>query len=768
MANDKKGYIKVKAEYELVYADKEPKASILTNTLEAPLQEMRVFNEGNEWEDGWRNMLIFGDNLLALKSLYEDLKEGGPNKFGLRNKIKLIYIDPPFATKSDFMKDKEKAYRDKIIGSKFIEFIRKRIIFLYEILADDGAIYVHLDQKKGHYIKSVLDEVFSEGNFKNEIIWQKVRVSKAQSLTWGIVHDSIYFYSKGDGLKFKTQYAGLTQKYIDSHYTNTEEGTNRIFQLCDLTQAGKGPSRVFGDKGELAPPEGKHWIYKQETITKLIDDNRIVFTSGKMPRLKRYLDESKGTPLTDIWDDIYPINSQALENIDYPTQKPEELIERVLLASSNEGDIILDCFAGSGTTIAVAEKLKRRWVGVDVGKLAIYTIQKRLFELNDIIGSGKKDNRIAIDRIENKKEITDSRGMFFISEKAKKGQLDLTDDFLCKLHELLKQINGMDEFSLVCPQEKFHLSKYEEDESGIRFIVKDQITYKVSLIEPKNKIPKSQPLKSKSFVLYNAGVYDKENILNLHWEQYKEFVMKLFEVRKNEHSINGFNVDGYIGVHSAYIWNYPEKKKIAIDEDYVIELHNYLRGKAGERFYVIAPTQSISFMQDEIKLGDTVYTFLKVPVSVLIRLIQSGELGSFKQPKSEDNVNEVIDAFGFDFVSQPQLKYTLHKQKKKEGMFESDIYTIKLTEFYSDGLLYSPEDFKNFETLSLVLIDYDYEGEPFTMDMHQWGKDLVKDETTPVEINIEADKWKKGKLAVILIDEYGNEKKLVFDKKDFK
>jgi site-specific DNA-methyltransferase (adenine-specific)/adenine-specific DNA-methyltransferase len=101
-------------------------------------------------------------------------------------------------------------------------------------------------------------------------------------------------------------------------------------------------------------------------------------------------------------------------------------------------------------------------------------------------------------------------------------------------------------------------------------------------------------------------------------------------------------------------------------------------------------------------------------------------------------------------------------------MFESDIFTIKLTEFYSDGLLYSPEDFKNFETLSLVLIDYDYEGEPFTMDMHQWGKDLVKDETTPVEINIEADKWKKGKLAVILIDEYGNEKKLVFDKKDFK
>jgi len=768
MAKKKDGYIKVKAEYELIYAEKEPRASILTNTLEAPLQEVRVFNEDNEWADGWKNMLIFGDNLLALKTLYEDLKQGGANKFGLRNKIKLIYIDPPFATKNDFMKDKEKAYRDKIIGSKFIEFIRKRIAFLYEILADDGAIYVHLDQKKGHYIKSVLDEIFSEGNFKNEIIWQKVRVSKAQSLTWGIVHDSIYYFSKGDGFKFKTQYAGLTQKYIDSHYTNVEEGTSRIYQLCDLTQAGKGPSRVFGDKGEIAPPEGKHWIYKQETITKLLDDNRIVFTTGKMPRLKRYLDESKGTPLTDIWDDIYPINSQAHENIDYPTQKPEELIERVLLASSNEGDVILDCFAGSGTTLAVAEKLKRKWVGIDVGKLSIYTIQKRLFELNDLIGSGKKDNRIAIDRIENKKEITDSRGMFFISEKAKKGQLDLTDDFLYKLHELLKDIKGMDEFSLVCPEEKFHLTNYEEDENGIRLIVKDQITYKISLIEPKSKIPKPLQLKAKSFVLYNAGVYDKENILNLHWEQYRDFVMKLFEVRKNEHSINGFKVDGYIGVHSAYLWNYPEKKKVAIDEEYVKNLHSYLKGKGGERFYVIAPGQSINFMQDEIKLGDTIYTFLKVPVSVLIRLIQSGELSSFKQPKSEENVNEVIDAFGFDFISQPQLKYTLHKQNKKEGLFNKDQFTIRLSEFYSDGLLYSPEDFKNFETLSLVLIDLDFKEEPFTMDTYLWGKNIVKDETTPVEITIDADKWTKDKLAVIIIDDYGNEKKLVLNKKDFK
>jgi hypothetical protein len=131
-------------------------------------------------------------------------------------------------------------------------------------------------------------------------------------------------------------------------------------------------------------------------------------------------------------------------------------------------------------------------------------------------------------------------------------------------------------------------------------------------------------------------------------------------------------------------------------------------------------------------------------------------------------VNEVIDAFGFDFVSQPQVKYTLHKQKKMNGMFETDQFTIKLSEFYSDGLLYSPEDFKNFETLSLVLIDLDFESDTFILDMHFWGKDLIKNETTPVEISIDAEKWKKERLAVIFIDEYGNEKKLVLDKKDFR
>lgn len=164
-------FVELTKVYQLVYQGKKRKEDIIAETLEAPLQEVRSFNTDNPSPDGWRNMLIFGDNLMALKAIYEDQR--GANKYGTRNKIKLVYIDPPFSTKQDFMKDREKAYRDKIIGAQFIEFLRKRLIFLREVLADDGAIFVHLDQKKGHYIKAVLDEIFGETNFLNEVIWRR-------------------------------------------------------------------------------------------------------------------------------------------------------------------------------------------------------------------------------------------------------------------------------------------------------------------------------------------------------------------------------------------------------------------------------------------------------------------------------------------------------------------------------------------------------------------------------------------------------------------
>lgn len=161
-------YVELTKVYQLVYLGKKRREDVIAETLAAPLQEVRTFNTDTLFPDGWRNMLIFGDNLMALKTLYEDQR--GPNRYGTRNKIKLIYIDPPFATKQDFMKDRERAYRDKIIGARFIEFLRKRLILLREVLADDGFIFVHVDSKKLHYIKAVMDEVLDEINFRNEII----------------------------------------------------------------------------------------------------------------------------------------------------------------------------------------------------------------------------------------------------------------------------------------------------------------------------------------------------------------------------------------------------------------------------------------------------------------------------------------------------------------------------------------------------------------------------------------------------------------------
>lgn len=159
-------------EYRLVYEGKLKREEVLAQTPAAPWQVEREFCTERPHGDGWRNLLVWGDNLMALRELLAD--QQGPNRFGTRGKIKLIYIDPPFATRQDFLKDKEKAYRDKVIGARFIEFLRRRLILLREVLADDGSIYVHLDTKKGHYIKAALDEIFGEENFINQIIWRRL------------------------------------------------------------------------------------------------------------------------------------------------------------------------------------------------------------------------------------------------------------------------------------------------------------------------------------------------------------------------------------------------------------------------------------------------------------------------------------------------------------------------------------------------------------------------------------------------------------------
>lgn len=773
-------FIEATKDYRLVYKGKARKEDIIAQTPIAPFQKIRSFCSDNPFEDEWQNILIFGDNLLALKTIYEDQR--GENIYKTKNKIKLIYIDPPFATKQDFMKDREKAYRDKIIGAQFIEFLRKRLIMMREILADDGSIYVHLDWKKGHYIKTIMDEVFGEHNFRNEIIWQQSTAHNMKSQSYVKTNANIYFYSKSENYIFNEQYTGYSKEQL-KRFKFDENG--KLYKAENLTFSSNNPKRQFTWRG-TTPPSNRSWGADIDQLETWWKEGRILKKQDGSPRqdgLKIFFEETQGgSPITTNWIDIERVGNTSSERVDYPTQKPEKLLERIIISStSNEKDIILDAFAGSGTTISVAEKLNRRWIGIDCGKLAIYTIQKRMLNLSSRIGSLKKDERRDYERVTDFEEHSksNSQGLFFIYEKARKGDLFITDSFLKNLSEFISShVTGKkkEEFSLICPENKFKLQELiptenKESNAGEKIIDIGNIRFLISFIQLKEKTEKEKTLKAKEFTLYNAGVYDAKAILDLEWEQYKPFVSQLFDVRQERHKIHGFEADGYIGVHSAFIWDYPNQKNLVLDHEYVKTLHTVLGKKAGSRFYVIAPVSSMGFMEDEIELDNTTYILLKVPLSVLKALIEKGDPGSVKQPISEADVNEVIDAVGFDFISQPKVKVSWHRRKPEDqNLFNTGKkdWSIEISSFKSNTLVYDPDDFKNFETFSMVLVDTDYNGDYFNLGKLFWAGDIVNEERSKAVVRIPDGEFTGEKLMVIFIDIYGNELKVIKTKKDFK
>jgi len=344
----------------LEYAGKRSKAAILAEggagIGAAPLQTVRCFDEAKNGE--WKNLIVQGDNLQFLKTCYRNVDPLIKNK--VKGKVKLICIDPPFATKSDFgSKEGERSYSDKVDTAEFIEGLRERLIYMRELLADDGSIYVHLDQKMSHYVKIIMDEVFGKDNFRNEIRWrrQPVRGAKATGGQYARNSDSIMFYSKSSKWCWNGAYKTYDEKFIKTKFRPDESG--RLFRDCDL-----------GD-------------YSEDSIKEFERQGKIYLTSSGKKRLIRFLDEEKGESLGDIWIDIPEVNSMAEERCDYPTQKPEALLERIILASSNSGDLVMDIFGGSGTAAAVAEKLGRRWITCDFGKHAIYTMQRRMLRIGE-------------------------------------------------------------------------------------------------------------------------------------------------------------------------------------------------------------------------------------------------------------------------------------------------------------------------------------------------------------------------------------------------
>jgi len=342
----------------------------------------------------WTNRLIYGDNLLAMAALLA----GDDTTPSLRGKVDLIYIDPPFDSKADYRTKvtlpgleleqkptviEQFAYSDTWSDgtASYLAMITPRLILMRELLGDTGSIYVHLDWHVGHYVKLVLDEVFGKDNFINEIAWKRSHAhgDTGQGAThFGRVTEGIYFYGRSEKRTWNPQYDPYTDAILDRDYKYIDQATNERYRLMPVD--GPGGAAKGNPYYEFQGVKG-YWRYSQEKMQSLWESGEIVVSStGKSLSRKKFLKDAKGTPITDFWSDVNRISPTSRERLDYPTQKPEALLERIIRASTNEGALIADFNGGSGTTAAVAEKLGRRWITTDLGKPACMIMRKRLID----------------------------------------------------------------------------------------------------------------------------------------------------------------------------------------------------------------------------------------------------------------------------------------------------------------------------------------------------------------------------------------------------
>ena len=608
-----------KREYELVYHGKEREEDIIANTLAVPLQKVRTFGKnGNEWH----NKLIFGDNLQVMKSLLELKRAGGLCNADGTSGVRLVYIDPPFATKSDFSgTDDERAYGDRISGSKFVEFLRKRLILIRELLAEDGAVYLHLDQKKLHYIKVLMDEVFGEGRMRNELIWHyKFRMMDSER-KFNKKHDTILFYAKSEAHKITMPKEAWTREDIIA--TRKQE--------------------IHTDK------DGREWVWMPGA-------------KGNSKNKHKYLDEiiAEGKALDDVWD-LPIISSSAKERTGYPTQKPEQLLERIIFASSQPGDLVMDAFAGAGTTCAVAEKMNRRWMGIDCGKFSIYTIQKRMLNLLKGIGNT------------------------------------------------------------------------------------------------------GPALSTKPFDLYNAGLYDFSKLKELTWEAWHFFALQLFQCRNEPHKIGGIQLDGYLKGASVLVFNHQKQPGVRIDEETIQSMHEALGSKVGSRMFIIAPALVFDFQQDYLTVDRVRYYALRIPYSIIHELHQR-EFAALKQPADEMAVNDTVDAVGFDFIRSPELDYVATANKRKGEKLSEGVIRIKT--FKSEAVVRDSTKKANRETLSMVMLDYDFDAESDVFDLDAvFYAEAIEKADWEVRFPLES----VGKqLMAVFVDIYGNEAREVIPASKFR
>jgi adenine-specific DNA-methyltransferase len=316
------------------------------------------------------NRLYYGDNLLILSDLLGD--------DCVRGKVRLVYIDPPFATQSAFeTRSQSHAYEDLLAGANYVEYIRERLIFLRELLSSDGSIYVHLDQKMAFAIKIIMDEVFGSTNFRNWITRKKCNPKNYTRKAYGNVSDFILFYTKSPRYVWHRPFREWTAERGAREYTYVEKPTGRRYKKVPI----HAPGVRHGETGKpwrgLAPPPGKHWQFPPRTLEEMDSRGEIHWSTTGNPRRKIYLDNSKGVPVQDIWLEFRDPHNQNIKITGYPTEKNPDLLRRIINASSDQGDLVLDGFCGSGTTLAVASELGRRWIGIDNSPEAIGTVLRR-------------------------------------------------------------------------------------------------------------------------------------------------------------------------------------------------------------------------------------------------------------------------------------------------------------------------------------------------------------------------------------------------------
>jgi len=350
--------------YELKYEGKSDEKEIITSK---PKNEYElILNEGQD------NNLFFGDNLDVMSFLIQQKN--------LKGKVKLVYIDPPYGTNSIFQSRHQKSsYKDDLVGSHYIEFMRRRLVLIRELLSDDGSIYMHLDGNMTFQIKVIMDEVFGSKNFRGFITRKKCSNKNSTKRTYGNISDYIIFYSKSDNYIWHRPTDAWTDEKILKEYPCIDEKSGRKYKKVPIHAPGTRNGETGNEWRGMMPPEGKHWQYTPARLDEFDAKGEIYWSPTGNPRRKVFLDEDRGIPIQDIWLDVQDSLNQSIKITGYPTEKNPYLLERIIKASSNEGDIVLDCFSGSGTTLDLADQLGRKWIGIDNSSEAIDNIFKRFY-----------------------------------------------------------------------------------------------------------------------------------------------------------------------------------------------------------------------------------------------------------------------------------------------------------------------------------------------------------------------------------------------------